>query len=102
MTIELGPGSSVPPTAVLFVFLRPGETGPPVAVKRVPQPRFPMHIDLGADDAMMAGAQLPDQGTLVARLSASGSASAGGPGDLEATAPAAMGQGIRLVLGPGP
>ena len=59
VTVELAPGVSVPPTAVLFVFLRPGETGPPVAVKRIPAPRFPMHLDLGAGDAMMAGAQLP-------------------------------------------
>ena len=98
VTIEIAPGSSVPPAGVLFVFLRPGETGPPVAVKRIPSPRFPLEITLDADDAMMGGA-VPEQGTLVARLSASGSASARGPGDLEASSAAAMGRPVRLILG---
>jgi hypothetical protein len=48
---------------------------------------------------MMAGAGLPDQGTLVARLSTSGSASASGPDDLEASSAASLGQHVRLVLG---
>ena len=102
VTVELAPGGGVPPGAVLFVFLRPGESGPPVAVKRIPAPRFPIQLTLGAGDAMMGGTELPGQGTLVARLSASGSASAAGPGDLEVSAEAAPGQPVRLVLGPQP
>ena len=98
VTVELAAGSSAPPAAVLFVFLRPGETGPPVAVKRIPAPRFPVQLSLGAADAMMGGAQLPAQGNLVARLSASGSVSGGGPGDLEASSAAEIGQSTRLVL----
>ncbi|MFQ5350118.1 MAG: tetratricopeptide repeat protein, partial [Thermoanaerobaculia bacterium] len=99
VTVELAPGRRAAPAGVLFVFLRPGETGPPVAVKRIPAPRFPLELTLGADDAMMAGASLPEQGTLVARLSASGSASSRGPDDLEASSPAVLGQPVRLVLG---
>lgn len=98
ITIELAAGHTVAPTTVLFVFLRPGETGPPVAVKRIPAPRFPLDLTLGAADAMM-GAALPDQGTLVARLSTSGSANASGPEDLEAASAAQVGQSTRLVLG---
>ena len=97
-TIELAPGATAAPSAVLFVFLRPSETGPPVAVKRVPSPRFPVQLTLGAADVMMGGATLPAQGTLVARLSASGSA-VRGPDDLEATTPASVGQSVRLTLG---
>jgi len=98
VTVELEPGRTVTPTNVLFVFLRPGESGPPVAVKRIPAPRFPLELTLGADDAMMAGAGLPDQGTLVARLSANGSATSS-PDDLEASSTATLGQHVRLVLG---
>ncbi len=98
VTIELAPGGSIAPSAVLFVFLRPGETGPPVAVKRIPAPRFPLQLTLGADDAMMAGAALPAAGTLVARLSASGTATRG-PDDLEVSSTATLGQPVRLVLG---
>jgi tetratricopeptide (TPR) repeat protein len=98
ITIELAPGTSVPPSATLFVFLRPGEAGPPTAVKRIPGPRFPLELTLGPGDAMMAGAALPDRGTLVARLSAGGSAIRG-PDDLEASAAATIGQPVRLVVG---
>ena len=83
---------------MLFVFLRPGESGPPVAVKRIPSPRFPLRLTLGADDAMMAGAELPAQGNLVARLSATGNVQRS-PDDLEAGSPASLGQPVRLVLG---
>ena len=68
-------------------------------MKRIAAPRFPLELTLGADDAMMAGTALPDQGNLVARLSASGSASARGPDDLEASSVAVVGQHVRLVLG---
>jgi tetratricopeptide (TPR) repeat protein len=98
ISIELAPGVAVRPASVLFVFLRPGETGPPVAVKRVESPRFPLELTLGADDAMMAGAGLPEQGVLVARLSATGSATRG-PDDLEASTTAAVGQQVQLILG---
>jgi tetratricopeptide (TPR) repeat protein len=99
VTVELAAGRSVSATGVLFVFLRPGESGPPVAVKRIPAPRFPVQLALTSDDAMMAGAELPAAGTLVARLAASGNATSRSPEDLEASAPAALGQPLRLVLG---
>ncbi len=98
VTIELAPGTSVPPSTTLFVFLRAGEAGPPTAVKRIPAPRFPLELTLGPGDAMMAGAALPDRGTLVARLSASGNANRG-PGDLEASTAATLGQPVRLIVG---
>ena len=98
VTIELAPGRAAPPTGVLFVFLRPGETGAPTAVKRIPTPRFPLTVTLGATDVMMGGATLPQQGFLVARLSPTGDVSRG-PDDLEASAPAAVGQTVRLALG---
>lgn len=96
--LELAPGQTPPPGAVLFVFLRPGKTGPPVAVKRISAPRFPLEVTLGAGDAMMGG-ELPDQGTLVARLDADGSASSRAPEDLEASSPAVVGERVHLVLG---
>ena len=97
VTVELAPGRSVPPGAVLFVFLRPGEAGPPVAVKRISAPRFPLRLALSADDAMMTGTELPTSGNLVARLSAGGTA-VRGPDDLEASSSATLGEPVQLVL----
>lgn len=98
VSLELAGGRQVPPGAVLFVFLRPAETGPPVAAKRIPGPRFPLEVTLGAGDSMM-GAELPAQGFLVARLDADGSASTRGPDDAEATLQVTAGNPVRLVLG---
>jgi tetratricopeptide (TPR) repeat protein len=95
MRIELGAPAS--PGATLFVFLRTGEAGPPVAAKRINQPAFPVDLSLGPGDSMM-GAELPAAGILVARLDADGDISTTGPGDLQAQTPAELGTTSLLVL----
>lgn len=95
MRIELGAAAS--PGAVLFVFLRTAEAGPPVAAKRIVQPVFPLDLAMGPGDSMM-GAELPATGILVARLDGDGDVSTTGPGDLQAEAAAEMGATTRLVL----
>ncbi|MGB6854774.1 MAG: tetratricopeptide repeat protein [Thermoanaerobaculia bacterium] len=96
MRLELGAPAS--PGATLFVFLRTGEAGPPVAAKRISQPTFPLDLTLGFADSMM-GAELPESGILVARLDGDGDVSTTGPGDLQAQSAAEMGSTTRLVLG---
>ncbi|TNF71769.1 MAG: tetratricopeptide repeat protein [Acidobacteria bacterium] len=96
MRIELGDVAS--PGAVLFVFLRTAEAGPPIAAKRITQPAFPLDLAMGPGDSMM-GAELPATGILVARLDGDGDVSTTGPGDLQAEAEAVMGSTTRLVLG---
>src|SRR5262249_56412629 len=56
-TVELDPGAqgAVTPQAVLFVFVREAGfgAGPPVAVRRIASPSFPVHFEIGEADAMM-------------------------------------------------
>jgi tetratricopeptide (TPR) repeat protein len=96
--VELAPGLSAPPGAVLFVGLRAAGAGPPAAVKRIEGPVFPLELTLGAADSMM-GQALPDQGTLTVRLDADGSASTRDGSDLSTDAAARVGTSVRLVLG---
>ncbi len=85
VTVRLGAGlkSADFESAPLFVLARrPGEPGPPLAVKRLPA-RFPQDVELTTADAMLPGRELVagDTVEVVARLSRSGAptASAGDP-----------------------
>lgn len=95
--VRLAEGAVAPRGASLFVFLRTGETGPPVAVKRVPVTGFPMDLVLGTGDSM-TGAALPDSGMLFVRLDGDGNASTS-EGDLEVRIPARAGTAVEAVLG---
>lgn len=99
LRVELEPGAAAQPQATLFVFLRDGEGGPPVAARRVPAPTFPLELSLGAGDSMM-GDELPASGILVARLDSDGAASTTSESDLEAQAAGSRGELTRLVLRP--
>ena len=105
LRLRLGPPASPPAGAVLFVVARiPGQTGPPLAAKRVDGASFPLAVSLGDADAMLPGATISDQSELAitARLSASGQTS-GGAGDYEAQAIWQAGQGpleLELLLQP--
>ncbi len=70
--------------AVLFVFAREtGQPGPPVAVKRITAPTFPLTVTLTDADGMMGNNKLSSVKnlTLVARISNAGNATASS-GDL--------------------
>ncbi|MEM7412239.1 MAG: hypothetical protein AAF430_18570 [Myxococcota bacterium] len=75
------------PRAILFIIARRGGGGPPLAVKRIPRPSFPVSFQLGPEDKMIQ--QMPFVGpiTLTARLDADGNATSREPGDL-------MGSGV--------
>lgn len=85
VTIQLGRGLKATDfeSAPLFVLARrPGEPGPPLAVKRLAA-RFPQEVELTAADAMLPGRELVagDTVEVVARLARNGAptASAGDP-----------------------
>lgn len=74
-----------PPGGILFVIARRGG-GPPLAVKRITQPRFPVQFSLGPEDVMVKGTDFQGEVTLIARLKRDGRAGPAAPGDLEGAA----------------
>ncbi len=102
-TLRVAPelADRVPSGGILFLIARSGEAGPPLAVKRIPDPRFPLDFELGPDDRMIQ--QIPFAGPLrlTARVDADGNASTRQPGDLvgvrvEPVEPGATGVEILL------
>jgi cytochrome c-type biogenesis protein CcmH len=65
------PTPPLPAGAALFITARAG-TGPPLAVKRMVDPQFPVPYTLGAADIMLPGRTLTGLVNVSARLSASG------------------------------
>jgi cytochrome c-type biogenesis protein CcmH len=89
-TITLAPDfeKKVPAGAILFLIARNGAGGgPPLAVKRIESPTFPLAFTLGPDDRMIK--QMPFEGPLQlsARLDADGNAMTREPGDLSGQTP---------------
>lgn len=97
------PGFEAPPGAVLFVIARnPNAPGPPVGVRRIANPVFPVNITLNDRDSMVPQSPVSAAATLQiqARLSMSGNVIAG-PGDLSSGAVQsvpALGEKVSLTL----
>lgn len=72
------------PHGVLFVIARlpGGVRGPPVLVKKIPSPTFPIPFELTTADAMMPGMPIPEKLKIQARLDQDGDAISRTPGDL--------------------
>lgn len=78
VSITIAPryASRVTPGATLFVFVRkPGQPGPPLAVKRLPA-AMPVTVELGPQDSMVPGLAISagDRVEVSAKISADGSA----------------------------
>lgn len=76
ITIAPSYASRVTPGATLFVFVRkPGQPGPPLAVKRLPA-ALPVTVELGPQDSMVPGLAISagDRVEVSAKISADGSA----------------------------
>ncbi|HVH20542.1 MAG TPA: hypothetical protein VNF72_19785 [Myxococcota bacterium] len=89
------------PGSVLFLIARRQEGGPPLAVKRIPSPRFPLDFELGPDDRMIQALPFAGPLSLSARVDSDGNALSRTPGDLqgEAAGPFEPGaSGIVLVI----
>ena len=74
--------SRVPPRAVLFLIARLDEASPPLAVKRVPDPEFPLEFELGPDDRMIKSLPFAGPLKLSVRIDADGNVSTKEAGDL--------------------
>jgi cytochrome c-type biogenesis protein CcmH len=102
-SVALAPAlaSRVPPGAVLFVIARTAASGPPLAVKRIESPHFPVEFSLGPGDRMIRALPFAGAIALSARLDGDGNAASRNPGDLQGTAPgthAPGDDGVEIVL----
>jgi hypothetical protein len=86
---------------VLFLIARTSDAGPPVAVKRVPDPSFPLDFEIGPGDRMMEGIPFTGPFQLTARVDADRNAATRNPGDLQGASPARIPPGatdVELVI----
>ena len=102
-TLRLAPelASAQPAGAVLFLIARTPQPGPPLAVKRIEAPSFPLAFEIGPDDRMIKSRPFVGPLQITARLDADGNATSRTPGDLQGSAKAAVNPGavgVELVL----
>jgi hypothetical protein len=91
-----------PAGAVLFVIARSAATGPPLAVKRIESPQFPLDFELGPEDRMIQSMPFAGPMQLSARLDGDANATSRSAGDLQGATerPVAPGaEGVEIVLG---
>ena len=105
-TITLSPdlAGSAPAGATLFVIARPAgvTAGPPLAVQRVPAPRFPLAFEIGPANVMIPSMRFEGDIELAARLDSDGNAMTKEPGDLTGSTSGALrpgASGVSIVLG---
>jgi len=84
ITIDPKINGAIDPQAALFIIARPagGGGGPPVAVKKVDRPAFPLSYSLGAENMMTQGMPFTGKLTITVRLDQDGNPGTRGPGDL--------------------
>lgn len=90
-------GAAPPAGAVLFIIARRGDSGPPLAVKRVADPSLPLDFTIGPEDRMIQAMPFTGPLQLSARMDADGNAMSRAPGDLEGRVQAAVSPGDRGV-----
>ena len=94
-------GATPRPGSVLFIIARTGAGGPPIAVKRVADPRFPLAFRLGPEDRMIKARPFEGPFQLTARVDTDGDAATRTPGDLQGAVGTPIAAGtidIDLVL----
>lgn len=102
-TIRLAPGfeARVPSGAVLFLIARTGGGGPPTAVRRIPEPSFPLEFEIGPGDRMIEAMPFDGPFQLSARIDADRNAMTRSPGDLQGEANGSYAPGdedIEIVI----
>ncbi len=75
----------------LFIALRPASGGPPLAVKRIEDPKFPFEFELSESDAMMPGTVFEGDVELSVKLLQESNPLSQTPGDLSARFPVKIG-----------
>lgn len=83
-TVSLAPqlAGQVPDRAVLFLIARTAAAGPPLAVRRIPAPRFPLEFSIGPNDRMIKAMPFVAPIRLSARVDADANAMTRSAGDL--------------------
>jgi cytochrome c-type biogenesis protein CcmH len=76
--------ANIDPNAALFIIARPsgGAGGPPLAVKKIDKPVFPLAYSLGQENVMMQGTAFTGKINLSIRLDKDGNPVTRGPGDM--------------------
>ena len=102
-TVEIAPAllAKAEGKPVLFLIARKGGGGPPLAVVRVANPRFPLAFEISKRNVMIPGVPFEGMVSLSARLDADGSAGPAGTGDLEGrtSRPVRVGEkNVRIVI----
>lgn len=87
----------VPSGAILFLIARTGPAGPPTAVKRIPDPRFPLDFEIGPGDRMIQSLPFEGPFQLTARVDADGNAMTRNPGDLQGAAQGSHSPGAASI-----
>jgi len=88
-SVKLAPelSGSVPPGAVLFLIARGPSPGPPLAVQKIADPKFPLEFSIGPEDRMMRDMPFVGPISISARIDADGNAMTRGAGDLQGESP---------------
>lgn len=81
-----------------FLSVRPAAGGPPIAVRREMDPKFPYNFELSANDVMIPGTPFEGEVTVTARLKSDGDPLSRAPGDLSAQAQTTIGDKKKLIL----
>jgi cytochrome c-type biogenesis protein CcmH len=84
ITIDPKLKASVDPNAALFIIARPagGPMGPPLAVKKIDKPTFPLSFTLSQENVMMQGMPFTGKINITVRLDKDGNPTTRGPGDM--------------------
>ena len=84
ITIEPKLKANVDPNAALFIIARPagGPGGPPLAVKKIDKPTFPLKYSLSQENVMMQGTPFAGKIDITVRLDKDGNPTTRGSGDL--------------------
>jgi len=74
----------IDPQAALFIIARPaaGAGGPPLAVKKIDHPTFPLNYSLGQENVMMQNTPFTGKINIIVRLDKDGNPTTRGAGDL--------------------
>jgi cytochrome c-type biogenesis protein CcmH len=84
ITVDQKLKDKIDPQATLFIIARPagGPGGPPLAVKRIASPTFPLEYSLSQDNVMMQGTPFAGKISISVRLDKDGNPTTRTPGDL--------------------
>ena len=84
ITIDAKLKANIDPNAALFIIARPagGAGGPPLAVKKIDKPVFPLTYSLSQENVMMQGTPFTGKINLTVRLDKDGNPTTRGTGDM--------------------